>query len=219
MATGWQRKAVAVTACALLISLAAGVNASASNMAFKLNKQVCQLGTAPNGQNLVSIPYNNPYEGAAGLPVLCTALGLTTSAQITQWTGTGTVNVFQCGQAPQSSLLKGKGVMITEPGGLRTGILVGSDTPNKTFTIENLAIAPTGTNVISVDYHTTAVTPQDFCLDCGLSNTATISRFDACSGQILTHTCGQIPQWNLVLGEAVLILENQGQKVCTPSHF
>jgi hypothetical protein len=109
--------------------------------------------------------------------------------------------------------------MITEPAGPRTGIIVGSDTPNKTITIEKLAIAPTGTNVISVDYHTTAVTPQDYCVDCALSNQATISRFDACSGQVFTHTCGQIPQWNLVLGEAVLILENQSQKVCTPSHF
>jgi hypothetical protein len=219
MVRRWQRRALAVVASALLITLATGVNASASNMAFKLNKQICQLGTSPTGQNFVSLPYNNPYEGAAGLPVLCTALALSNSAQIVQWTGTGTVNVFQCGQIQQSPLLKGKGVMITEPTGPKTGIIVGSDTPNKSITIENLGLSPIGTNVISVDYHTTAVTPQDWCVDCGLSSTATISRFDACTGQVLTHTCGQIPQWNLVLGEAVMILENQGQRVCTPSHF
>lgn len=219
MAGRWRRRALALAACALLVMLAAGANASASNMAFKLNKQICQLGTAPSGQNLVALPHNHPYEGPAGLTVLCNALGLSNSAQLTQWNGTGSVNVFQCGQAQQFNFLKGKGVMITEPTGPKTGVLVGSDTPNKTITIENLAIAPTGTNVIPIDYHTTAVTPQDFCVDCGLSNTATISRFDACAGQILTHTCGQVAQWNLVLGEAVLILENQGQKVCTPSHF
>jgi len=219
MALRWNRRAIGAACCALLVILAAGVNASASNMAFKLNKQICQLGTAPSGQNLVALPNNNPYEGAAGLPALCTALGLSNNAQITQWNGTGSVNIFQCGQSPQFSLLKGKGVMITEPSGTRTGVVVGSDTPNKTLTIQQLQIAPVGTNVLPVDYHTTAVTPQDWCVNCGLSSTATISRFDACSGQILTHTCGQIAQWNLVLGEAILVLEPNGPKTCTPSHF
>jgi hypothetical protein len=219
MSGRWQRKALAIAMGAVLVLLAAGVNASASNMAFKLNKQICQLGTAPTGQNLVALPYNSPYEGAGGLQALCNALGLSTSAQLTQWNGTGNIFVFACGTGQQFNLLKGKGVMITEPAGTKTGVIVGSDTPNKTITIENLQIAPVGTNVIPIDYHTTAVTPQDLCTDCGLSNTATISRFDACSGQILQHQCGSIPQWNLVLGEAVLILENQGQKVCTPSHF
>jgi hypothetical protein len=219
MARRWQRRALAVAVSALLIGLASGVNASASNMAFKLNKQICQLGTSPTGNNFVSLPYNNPYEGSSGLPVLCTALGLSNGAQIVQWTGTGIVNVYGCGQIQQTPLLKGKGVMIQEPAGPKTGIIVGSDTPNKTITIEDLGLAPLGTNVISVDYHTTAVTPQDWCVDCGLSNTATISRFDACLGQVFTHTCGQIPQWNLVLGEAVMILEDQGPRACTPSHF
>jgi hypothetical protein len=214
-----QTRAAAVAVSALLVLLAAGADASASNMAFKLNKQICQLGTAPKGQNLLALPNNSPYEGSTGLGSLCTALGLGSSAQVTMWNGTGSVFTHQCSQTQQFNLIKGKGIMVTEPAGLKTGVVVGSDTPNKTIAIENLGIAPNGTNVIPIDYHTTAVTPQDFCVDCGLSNTATISRFDACTGQILTHTCGQIAQWNLVLGEAVLILENQGRKVCTPSHF
>ncbi|MBI3447622.1 MAG: hypothetical protein HY049_01685 [Acidobacteria bacterium] len=212
-------RTAAIVACTVLALVAANMTASASNMAFKLNKQICQQGTAPVGQNLVALPDHSPYEGAGGLNALCTALGLSSTAQITQWNGTGNVFIHVCTQAQQFNLLAGKGMMIQEPTGTKSGVIVGSDIPNGQIRIENLAVAPNGTNVIPIKYHTTAVTPQDFCVDCGLSNTATVSRFDACTGNVLTHTCGTVAQWSLVLGEAVLILENQGPKVCTPSHF
>lgn len=213
------RRAVTCAALALLVVFASAVNASASNMAFKINKQVCQLAIAPTGQNLVAFPWNSPYKGTGGLDKICQACGLSSSAQITMWTGTGNVLVHNCTQIPQFTLQDGVGVMITEPTGTKNCIFVGSDQPGKQITIYDLGVAPVGVNVFPVDYHTTAVTPQDICTDCGLSSTATISRFDACTGSILVHQCGQTAQWNLVLGEAVMILEDNGPKVCRPSHF
>jgi hypothetical protein len=214
-----RRRACTAAALALLVAFASISGASASNMAFKINKQVCQLGVSPTGQNLVSLPWNSPYKDPNGLDKICQACGLSASAQVTMWTGTGSVLVHNCTQIPQFTLQNGVGVMITEPAATRNCIFVGSDQPGKSITIQNLGVAPIGVNMFPVDYHTTAVTPQDLCADCGLSNTATISRFDACAGQVLVHQCGQLAQWNLVLGEAVMILENQGTRVCNPSHF
>jgi hypothetical protein len=219
MSNSTRRRVLTFAVAAAVAAIAAMPSASASNMAFKINKQVCQLAIAPTGQNLVSFPWNSPYKGPGGLDKICQACGLSNSAQVTEWTGTGSVLIHQCGQVPQFTLQDGVGVMITEPTATKNCIFVGSDQPGKAITVQNLGVAPVGINMFPVDYHTTAVTPQDLCTDCGLSNTATVTRFNACSGQVLTHQCGQTAQWNLVLGEAVMILENQGTRVCHPSHF
>ncbi len=203
----------------LVVACAAVATASASNMAFKMNKVIYVLGTPPQGQNLVSLPYRNPYQGPGGTERLCTALGLSSTAQITQFDGVGNIRTHTCGNIPQFDLMDGKGVMILEPGGTRSGIIVGSHVPGMQFTLEDLGTSPIGINLLPNLYHATAVTPQDLCSDCGLSTTTTISRFDANTGQILSHTCGGIPQWNLVLGEALLVLEDNGPKNCVQSHF
>lgn len=219
--TGQQRTRTARLAIAALLGIlfAVAAPAEASNMAFKINKGVCQQGTAPLGQNLVGLPYNSPYLGSGGPERVCQACGLTNAAQVTMWDGQGNISAHLCGTVPQFELIPGRGMMIQEPGGNKNCILVGSDQPGKTVTFHDLGTSPVGTNVVSVDYHTMAVTPEDFCVDCGLSNTAIINRFDACNGQILSHQCGQVAQWNLVLGEAILVLEDQGPRTCTPSHF
>lgn len=219
--TGQQRTRTAWMAAASILALliAMPAPAEASNMAFKINKGVCQQGTAPIGQNLVALPYNSPYLGSGGPERVCQACGLGAAAQITMWDGQGNVFAHLCGTVAQFNLIPGRGMMIQEPAGNRNCILVGSDQPGKTITFYDLGTNPTGTNVVAVDYHTMAVTPQEYCTDCGLSNTAIINRFDACNGQILSHQCGQVAQWNLVLGEAILVLEDQGPVTCTPSHF
>ena len=213
-----KRPMFVIAASALVVAFAAVSLASASNMAFKLNKQIWALGGGSKGRNLVALPARSPYQGAGGLTRLCTALGLSTNGQVQLFTGTGTIYTYICGTVETFQLLDGKGMIISDTAD-RNGILVGSDVPGKTIRIEDLGASPVGTNLFPVDYHTTAVNPQDLCNQCLLSPTATITRFDAQAGVVNVHVCGQVPLWNLVLGEAVMILEDNGPKVCSPSHF
>jgi hypothetical protein len=108
--------------------------------------------------------------------------------------------------------------MITNPTD-SSCILVGSDDPSSVNVINDLGLSPRGTELFNVKWHTTSSTPEAICLNCGLSATATVTRFDAANGQVYSHQCGQVALWQLVLGEAVLILEDNGPKSCLQSHF
>ncbi len=210
---------VATAAVALTATFLAAGKAMASNMGFWLEKTVYVLGTAPLGYNLVALPARNPYQGSGGPARLCVALGLGPDAQIILYDGVGNIFSHICSfPSPQFNLLDGRGVLITDTAE-RIGLLVGADDPAKVITIYDLGTAPLGWNFFPVDYHTTFGTPQDLCVACGLSSTATVTRFDAKDGMIFTHPCGGVAQWSLVQGEAVLVLEDQGPKLCTPPHL
>jgi len=212
-------RAWVVAAGVLMAAVAFSGPASASNMAFKMNKQIFALGTGVQGKNLVSLPDVNPYQGAGGLTALCNALNLSTNGQLIQFDANlGNINTYNCGQVETFSLDPSTGVLITDTTAAG-GVIVGADTPGNSFNLYVLGQTPHGLNVFPVEYHTTAVTPEDVCQQCGLSNTATVTHFDAQNGNVLAHTCGQIPVWNLVLGAAVLIQEPAGNVTCTPSHF
>lgn len=203
-----------------IASLFGGEQALASNMAFKLNKVIHPSAPGNKGRNYTAFPDRGPHSGPGGFTNICAALNLSNgTGEITQLNAAvGTVNTYQCGQLETFTFLDGVGAIVTDvvPTG---GIIVGADTPGNSFTFTDLGSPPIGYNIFPVEYHTTAVTPEDLCNQCGLSNTATITRFDALNGLVLTHQCTHLPLWNLELGEAVLILENNGPKVCTPPHF
>lgn len=209
-----------LSVAALVFTLGSWEKAEASNMAFKLNKVIHPLGQGTLGKNYTSFPDRGPHQGPGGLTNICSALNLANGfGEITQLDpAAGTVNTFQCGQLETFSFQDGQGAIITDTVGT-SGIIVGADTPGNSFNFEDLGSPPTWYNIFPVEYHTTAVTPEDLCNQCGLSATATITRFDALAGLVLTHQCTQLPLWNLELGEAVLILEDNGPKSCTPPHF
>jgi hypothetical protein len=213
-----RRRSFVTAVCALAVAGSMVATASASNMAFKFNARVWAQGTGSKGRNLVSFPDFNPYRGPGGLGALCTALNLGPTGQITQFDGSGGIFAYTCGQTQTFNLLAGKGAMITHSSDTN-GILVGSDDPSATYTVNRLGSSPVGTELFNVKWHTTCTTPECLCVDCGFSGTATITRFDAQAGQVFTHTCGQVPLWTLQLGEAVLVLEPNGPKTCNPSHF
>lgn len=202
----------------MLVAFAAAGTASASNMGFKLNKAISSQGSGTKGRNLVSLPSNNPYKGSGGLQNLCNACGLGPSGQLIQFDGLGQVYSYVCSQVQTFNLLPEKGVMITNPTD-SSCILVGSDDPSSTNVINDLGQSPRGTELFNVKWHTTSSNPEQLCMDCALSNTATVTRFDAVNGQVFSHQCGQVALWQLVLGEAVLILEDNGPKTCHQSHF
>jgi len=201
----------------LIVLVASSGSATASNEGFSLSKRTYPLGGRPKGWNLVALPARNPYQGPRGLAVLCHDLNLDAQGQIIQIDGQGMVNTHVCGGGPQQwNLIPGIGVIVQDPQ-LRDGRIVGTDDPAKSVAIVNMGPLPKGTNVFPVDYNTIDVTPEDLCHDCGLSDTATISRFDASTGMVFTHQCGQAPAWELVKGEAVLIVESQGTRFCRPT--
>jgi len=194
--------------------------APASNFGFWLKKEIAPILGGSTGLNLVSLPARNPYQGKFGVIQLCSALGLSPSAEITQIDpNSGNIGAATCSNsAPQLRLLEGVGVLI-ESQTSASGLLVGADVPGKFLTIFGLGSGHKGQNLFPVDYHTTMVTPEDLCNACGLSSAATVTRFDAASGNVGTHQCGQTPQWHLQRGEAVLILEPQGTRTCSPPHL
>jgi len=213
-----ERRLLVITAGVLLVAFTVVGTASASNMGFKLNKPLSAQGSGSKGRNLVSLPSNNPYKGVGGLQNLCNACGLGSSGQLVQFNGLGQVVSFVCSQVQTFNLLPDKGVMVTNPTD-SSCILVGSDDPQSTDVIEDLGSSPVGTNLFNVKWHHICTDPQCLCLDSNLSNTATITRFDAANGQVFAHQCGQVALWQLVLGEAVLILEDNGPKTVHQSHF
>jgi len=217
---GSQERSAAAIAAALVFAILAAIGVSpASNEGFYLPRRIYPQSQRPIGWNLVALPARSPYQGPGGLTRLCKDLKLDPEGQIIQFDGAGMVFAHVCSMAaPQFNLLDGRGVLIQNPR-LRDGVIVGSDNPTKTIAIAKLGAAPVGTNIFPIDYHTTLVTPEDLCLTCGLSATATVSRIDAQTGTVFTHLCGQAPGWNLVQGEAVLVFENQGPKTCSPPHL
>lgn len=213
------RAFLAVASGILLVAIASMGPASASNMAFKMNKQIYALGSGVLGQNLLSLPDVNPYLGSGGLTALCNALNLSTAGQIIQIDAdTGVVQTFTCGQVETFTLLPGVGVLINDSADTG-GVVVGADIPGNSFPIFVLGSSPRGLNFFPVEYHTTAVTPEDVCQQCGLSGTASVTHIDADTGNVFSHTCGQIPVFNLELGASLLIQEPAGTVSCTPPHF
>ncbi len=212
------RSLLSLTAVLCAVSLL-GPEAIASNMAYKLNKQIHPLVGGGKGRNFVAFPDRGPHSGPGGLTNSCAALNLSPNGTITQFNPVaGTVNTFQCGQLETFVFADQIGAII-EDTVATSGIIVGSDIPGNSFSFADLASPPKGYNKFPVEYHTTAVTPEDICTQCALSATATITRFDAQNGFVLTHQCTQLALWNLVLGEAVLILEDNGPKTCVRPHF
>jgi len=212
------RSLLALSAVLCALSLL-GREAMASNMAYKLNKQIFAITGDGKGRNIVSFPDRGPHSGPGGLTSTCAALNLSSNGTLTQFNPvSGTVNTFVCGQLETFSFADQSGAIIQDTVST-SGIIVGSDIPGNSFFFADLGSPPKGYTFFPVEYHTTAVTPEDICTQCALSATATITRFDAQNGFVLTHQCTQLPLWNLVLGEAVLILEDNGPKTCVPPHF
>jgi subtilisin family serine protease len=179
---------------------------------------------SPNPQyeqiNLISLPYGNVFQGPGGPEALCEALGLSNNAELAQYDSAGNRLVHGCGGSPTFELLDLKGVEIIERHpGAKQGIIEGWDVPGAQIVIEDLGAGKIGHNLFPVRYNGTAQTPEDLCDQCGLSSQAMITRFNAAGGTVQSHVCGQLPLWNLVLGEAVLIQEPNGPVTCTPQAY
>lgn len=211
---------VVVAAVAVLVAGMTGSDAIASNMGFKENKAIAAVGIpAPKGQNLVALPFNNPYANGQDI---CDALSLTPgSGQVLQVNAqTGSTNVHVCGNAPLFNLAERVGIEVRNPA-ISSGILVGSHAPGVAVTLYPLGVpAPKGRNIYPIPFHTTNANGQDVCNDLGLPNGSTVERIDATAGLTQSHVCGNTPLFNLVLGEALRVRYSGGGSLTpVPSHF
>jgi hypothetical protein len=207
--------------------------AVASNMGFKMNKQLVR------GTNLVALPFRSPLGFSKDL---CDAFGITSgslnaaSVGVTQFNGVGplphTCNLATNGPA---LLLKGNGVQVTDaraqfatPGPTSTGILVGSHIPGQTFTVLDDGLGNAGLHLYGYPYHTTNAFARDICLNgvfTGPPNAAALCPdlvFFGANGTVSgSHNCSLgVNGPALRLGEAVKINnETNGPKTFVPSHY
>ncbi|HKY30894.1 MAG TPA: hypothetical protein VJV23_00015 [Candidatus Polarisedimenticolia bacterium] len=209
---------VGAAAVAMVLVAVVGDLAVASNMGFKLNKQLVR------GTNLIAMPFRTPTQTAQQL---CAVFGKTTAAtSLAQFTGTA-IQSYTCDQltAGFNMINKGVGVRIIESTTAATGIIVGSHIPGQSVTIPDAGAFPVGTIVYAYPYHTTNVNSRDVCQNGALTTTAPaplLTRFGPGGGVDATYTCDQTasPGFPLRLGEGIQISgENNGPKVFVPSHF
>lgn len=210
---------VGAAAIAMVLVAVMGEVAVASNMGFKLNKQIVK------GTNLLSFPFRTPTQTAQQI---CAIFGKTTSATgLAQFTGTG-IQTYTCDQVTAGFTVtaKGIGVRLIESTVGATGIIVGSHIPGQQVTIPDAGTFPVGTQVYGYPYHTTNVNSRDVCQNGGFTTVAgqapLLSRFGPLGTVDATYTCDQTasPGFALRLGEGVLISgEVNGPKTFTPTHF
>jgi hypothetical protein len=209
---------VGAAALAMVFVAVLGDLAVASNMGFKMNKQIVK------GTNLVALPFRTPTQTAQQL---CAVFGKTTSATaLAQFTGAA-LQSYTCDQltAGFPLLNKGVGVRIVEATTAATGILVGSHIPGQSVTIPDAGTFPVGTLIYAYPYHTTNATARDVCQNGALTTVAPaplLTRYGPAGGVDATYTCDQVAAagFPLRLGEGVQISgETNGPKVFVPSHF
>jgi len=211
------RFAVVVGVAAVAMVMVAGLSSVvvASNMGFKMNRQILV------GNNLISLPFKTPIATAKDL---CNVFAKSTAATaLTQFTGASSVS-FTCNQTTAGFPVtaKGVGILLQESGAAATGIIVGSHIPGQSYTQPDAGTFPQGTQLYGYPYHTTAADARGICQDLGLSTSIAVSvtRFDGFTSN--SYTCNQTAStgFPLVLGEAVLIQNEQnGPITAVPSHF
>jgi len=230
----WKSWVILGLAVAVLVT--SGTLVMASNMGFKINKQLYNgyvASKAPKSVNWVSVPYSSPYNN---MKALCNAMGTTSSVvtvyQLNASTGIGTS--MTCNLSLTNTLDAARGVRITNTSATlppTNAVLVGSSDEAKALpTIYGgfvLAQSPKKENWISIPYHTTWIKAEDVCVSLGiLAGQGTVIRINAdpaSSTNTISHPCGGtlVSNFSIVIGEAVDIRKTLVGDVVgkLPPHF
>jgi hypothetical protein len=222
-----------------------GDEAFASNMGFKENKQLFRKQIpSPKGQNLMALPFNNPYNNAQAL---CSAFSLPAGGPTLRIIDAdlGIPYNYFCDPLqpdtagpslqtfPSTRSTLGVGVEFFNLPADVSGIVVGSHRPGTPINMyERQGPLQNGVNMYSVPFHTTNANMQDVCIDLGLNvapfaGNSSVQKIDALSGVSNTFFCllgGPAGSPTLVLGEAVDVRFTNGLPAevsisATPSHF
>jgi hypothetical protein len=232
----WKSWAILGLAVAVLVT--SGTFVMASNMGFKINKQIYNQYNPlqnPKRLNWVSLPYSSPY---TNMKTLCTALG-TTSSKVTIFQlnnpVAGSGSSMTCNLSLTTALDAARGVRITSTEAGVTppinAVLVGSSDETKALpTILggfNVTLSPKKENWISVPYHTTWVKAEDVCVSLGIgAGSGAVIRIngDPASGtNTINHPCGNtsVSNFSIVVGEAVDVRKTSAGDIAgkLPPHF
>ncbi|MEW6680452.1 MAG: hypothetical protein AB1297_05495 [bacterium] len=205
---------LAVIAIALLV---AGGLAIASNMGFKLLYLLYTTGaSAKTGTNWVSLPMNFPFANASDLK---TDVGATCTQVSRHIRSTDALQTYT-GKAgsPNFPIEKGHAYIIKVNADTNY-VIVGSHDPSFGILLNTTgASAKTGTNWISVPYHTTASNASELKSDVG-STCTQVSRHIRSSDALQTYTgkAGS-PNFPITPGEGYIIKVN-ADTTWTPSHY
>jgi len=204
---------------------------SASNMGFFLKKQLATgfvLGSAPRGDNWVSLPYNIPWTAGPGLPPrakdLCAARFNNSSAVSLMIinASTGVPSSFNCIGVGVNFLLsdepKGIRIRITNPAPLSINIVGDHDSAKPLPTIYGGFVlpGPKGDNWISLPYHCSWTKAEELCIGLGatVASGMTITRIDAFTGVPTNHFCGLASNnFAFVPGEAIRVRKNSSGNI------
>jgi len=229
----WKSWVILGLAVAVLVT--SGTLVMASNMGFKINKQLYSgyvASKAPKSVNWISIPYSSPYNN---MKALCNAMGTTASTvtiyQLNASTGLGSSMV--CSLSLTTTLDAARGVRITNASTNppTNVVLVGASDEAKLLpTIYGgfiLAQAPKKDNWISIPYHTTCIKAEDVCLMLGIgAGAGTVIRINAdpASGtNTISHPCGNtlVSNFSIVIGEALDVRKTTAGDITgkLPTHF
>lgn len=210
-------------AVAVLVVMVTGGVVFGSNMGFKFNMPIVpQTAAAPQGFNIMSIPYLVPY---ADRQCLCDQLGLSSSAVVQEFDAlAGALDLYLCDTGAcgaATGLTPGKATFITDTLGSGSAIVVGAHNPslNVQLRCSGGAAIPVGDNWASVPYHSTSDSFQDICDEVG--PVVTVAEFDATAGALTTYLCDVNPANDspLTKGRAVKIVLNNGSAACTGAGF
>jgi hypothetical protein len=122
MKHGIQRSSKWAIAATVAVAVIAGGLALGSNMGFKFNAQILSPGgTAPKGDNWLSVPDNNPYNKAnlvcQHLNLVATGLNTARGVVSRLITSTGGFQNYTCGTSTvlAFTLVTGEGVKVRNP--------------------------------------------------------------------------------------------------------
>jgi deoxyinosine 3'endonuclease (endonuclease V) len=213
---------------ALAVALTVG-SLVASNMGFKLNYGLdnTTVGVAKTGQNTLALP-DNRQSGMGTAKNLMDDIGLASVDNVRRFVKSSDTYTSYTGRVPQTAannfnLTSGEAIFVR----MRTTtayIVVGSDDPALTYTLNNttVGVAKTGQNFYAYNYHQTAATAKALMDDIGLASVDNIRRFVKSSDTYTSYT-GRVPQtaannFNLTPGEGYFI-RMRTTTVYTPSHY
>jgi hypothetical protein len=193
------------------------------NVAGLMHIKIYAEGLGAIGDNYVSIPAvsplnNNPTNpNNNGFQQLCTRCGMagTSSAILQVDPDLGQITTFQCSSAAAPPWQQGQAVMI-RPDADHDCYIPGVECAQPYTSYGPDVAGAKGDNYWPMPLSFVGVTPDVVCTDLGLNTGDEVRRVAAQAGNIFSFLCGQVPTWNLVMGEGVVIKANTATVTGTP---
>lgn len=199
----------------VLVLTFAATSVFASNMGFKLSYNLRKVA-GTTGTNWVSLPY---FYSATTAKNVCNDIGANASQVGRKDSATDVNTTFPCiAGGPGFTLNEGEAIFVKVSTDNTPWVIVGSHDDSKQLTLRKVA-GTTGTNWVSIPYHTTSTTAKGVCNDVG-ANASQVGRKDAATDVNTTFPCvAGGPGFSISVGEGVFIKVNTDSTAYTPSHY